>query len=90
MTQRGPPAPPGAHFTPTSIDAEKSRQCARNGRKRTGTSQGESNDRAAGRLRRQLPDAVVPDAVVLVRPLLDELDELDEVVYPISAAIWAD
>ena len=79
MTQRGPPAPPGARFTPASIDAEKSRQSARNGRKRTRTSQGESTDRAAGRLRRQLPDAVVPDAAVLVRPLLEELDELDDV-----------
>jgi len=67
------------------FDAEQSRQRARNGRNRTQTSPGESTDLAAGRPRRQLLDEVV-----LVRPLLDELDELDEVEYPISAAIWAD
>lgn len=82
MTQRGPRAPPGAAFAPAAMDVERGRQSARNGRKRTRTPQGESTDRAAGRLR-QLADAL--DAAVLLRPLLDELD--DEVVSPISAAI---
>lgn len=70
--------------------------CRRNGARRTGRrdargkrpdSAGSTDQRAAGRPR-QLPEVlVVPEAAEVVRVLLEEVDD---VVSPSSAAIWAD